>query len=170
MQKSSSYPKLSMRTIEHLAKMITGDNPLMPYRSGPKLVTFYNGHGSNEIYASGGGFPSRWDFSQQQLVKHNGTSAIIPIIEDAFDPLHFGNLDVALAVTEVNTYLERDRLEVVLTAEGARVRRTDGAAVAFVASRLAKREATFDAVRENVEKCESKLKSGDYTGAITNAR
>jgi len=55
-QQSSSYPKLSMRTIEHLAKMITAENPLMPNRGGPKLVTFYNGHGSNDIYASGGGF------------------------------------------------------------------------------------------------------------------
>jgi hypothetical protein len=133
------YPKLCMRTIEHLAKMITGDNPLMPYRGGPKLVTFYNGHGSDEIHASGGGFPSRWDFSQQQLVKHNGTSAIVPIIEDAFDPLHFDNLDVALAVAEVNSYLQRDRLEVVLTAEGARVRSTNGATVAFTASPMAKK-------------------------------
>jgi hypothetical protein len=159
-----------MRTIEYLARVVTGDNPLMPYRSGPKLVSFYNRHGSDEVYPSGGGFPSRWDFSQRQLLKHNGTPTIFAIIEDVFDPTNFGELDVRAAVAETNGYLKREGLELLVLADAAKVCTTNGAAVAFAPRPIAKREATFDAVRENIEKCEGKLKSGDYAGAITNAR
>jgi len=158
-----------MGTIEYLAKMIAGDNPLMPYRSGPKLVTFYNKHGSNEIYPTSG-FPSRWFFSQEQLKLHNGKASMFAIIEDAFDPLHFGDLDVASAVSEINHFLQRDQLQVVLSNGKAAVCDLVGASVNFTPSTMVVREASFDSIRRNISKCESKLQTADYDGAITNAR
>jgi integrase len=34
--------KISERTIKRLGEIITGDKALSPYRSGPKLVSFFN--------------------------------------------------------------------------------------------------------------------------------
>jgi len=50
--------KISERTIKRLGEIITGDKALSPYRSGPKLVSFFNDFGTNHTY--GQGFPSRW--------------------------------------------------------------------------------------------------------------
>jgi hypothetical protein len=48
--------KISERTIKRLGEIITGDKALSPYRSGPKLVGFFNDFRSNHAY--GQGFPS----------------------------------------------------------------------------------------------------------------
>jgi hypothetical protein len=39
--------KISERTIKRLAEIITGDQALSPYGSGPKLVSFFNDFGTN---------------------------------------------------------------------------------------------------------------------------
>jgi hypothetical protein len=48
--------KISERTIKRLGEIITGDKALSIYRSGPKLVGFFNDFRSNHAY--GQGFPS----------------------------------------------------------------------------------------------------------------
>ena len=57
--------KISERTIKRLGEIITGDKALSPYRSGPKLVSFFNDFGTNHTY--GDGFPSRWKFAEDCL-------------------------------------------------------------------------------------------------------
>ena len=52
--------KISERTIKRLGEIITGDKALSPYRSGPKLVSFFNDFGTNHAY--GQGFRSRIRF------------------------------------------------------------------------------------------------------------
>jgi integrase len=42
--------KISERTIKRLGEIITGDKALSPYRSGPKLVSFFNDFGTNHAY------------------------------------------------------------------------------------------------------------------------
>jgi hypothetical protein len=58
--------KISERTIKRLGEIITGDKALSPYRSGPKLVSFFNDFGTNHTY--GEGFPSRWKFAEDCLL------------------------------------------------------------------------------------------------------
>lgn len=41
--------KLSKRTLEELRKIINGDNTA-DYRSGPKLVDFFNDLGFDDVY------------------------------------------------------------------------------------------------------------------------
>lgn len=57
--------KLSERSIKRLAEIITGDKGLSPYRSGPKLVSFFNEFGCDHTY--GQGFPSRWMFAEERI-------------------------------------------------------------------------------------------------------
>jgi hypothetical protein len=49
--------KISERSVKRLGEIITGDKAMSPYRSGPKLVGFFNEFGTNHTY--GQGFPSR---------------------------------------------------------------------------------------------------------------
>ncbi len=47
--------KISERTVSAISQIITGDKAISPYRSGPKLVKFFNEFGTNAVY--GRGFP-----------------------------------------------------------------------------------------------------------------
>jgi hypothetical protein len=39
--------KISERSVKRLGEIITGDRAMSPYRSGPKLVGFFNDFGTN---------------------------------------------------------------------------------------------------------------------------
>jgi len=79
--------KLSERTIKRLGEIITGDKCLSPYRSGPKLVGFFNDLGTNHTY--GQGFPSRWSFAEDCIRQFNGTPTLKKVILSALDPRDF---------------------------------------------------------------------------------
>ena len=83
--------KLSMRSLESLGNIVTGDNKLSPYRSGPQLVRLFNEYGTNDIY--GQGFPSRWQFAQEKLVALNDTPALGSLIREVIDPREFMDTD-----------------------------------------------------------------------------
>lgn len=53
---------LSEKTLEKLRVLINEDTE---YRSGPKLVQFFNDLGFQDIY--GQGFPSRWMYTDEKL-------------------------------------------------------------------------------------------------------
>ena len=79
--------KISERTIKRLGEIITGDKTLSPFRSGPKLATFFNDLGTNHTY--GQGFPSRWRFAEDCLRQFNDTPILKRIILSALDPRDF---------------------------------------------------------------------------------
>lgn len=97
---------LSEKTLESLREMI---NERTEYRSGPKIIQFFNGLGFNDVY--GQGFPSRWKFTDDQLSKINGTAKIDECIKRVFAPINFvgrmGELDQLL--TDFNQYLAFDK-------------------------------------------------------------
>src|SRR5580692_8700768 len=116
--------KISERSIKRLAEIITGDKALSPYRSGPKLVSFFNDFGTNHTY--GQGFPSRWSFAEECLRGFNETATLKKIILSALDPRDFmgatvndrltgqnkpANLEDAL--TYLNEFLAYDGYEIV---------------------------------------------------------
>lgn len=41
--------KISERSISALAKIVTGDSQISPYRSGPVLVRLFNEFGANDV-------------------------------------------------------------------------------------------------------------------------
>src|ERR1700736_415606 len=63
--------KISERTVKRLGEIITGDKGILPYRGGPKLVSFFNECGTNHTY--GQGFPSRWMFAEECIRQFNDT-------------------------------------------------------------------------------------------------
>ncbi len=102
--------KLSQKTLEKLRNLI---NEETEYRSGPKLVSFFNDLGFNDVY--GKGFPSRWIYTDEKLSKLNGTADLDRCIKKLFAPVNyigrFEELDKF--INEFNQYLAFDKWQVV---------------------------------------------------------
>lgn len=101
---------LGKKTLECLREMI---NEKSEYRSGPKLVQFFNDLGFSDSY--GQGFPSRWFFTDERLAKINGTAALDQCIRNTFAPVNFiGRVqELDLLIKEFNQYLAFDKWRVV---------------------------------------------------------
>ena len=69
---------LTQKSLDKLRLLI---NEETEYRSGPKLVQFFNALGSNDSYEQG--FPSRWIFTDEKLKVINGTPEIDKCIRTA---------------------------------------------------------------------------------------
>ncbi len=172
--------KISERTIKRLGEIITGDKALSPYRSGPKLVTFFNDLGTNHTY--GQSFPSRWKFAEDCLRQFNDTPILKRIILSALDPRAFMGAtvydkasqqnkpaSVQDALTYLNEFLAYDGYEVVPHGKNYDVvDRTRGEILVDVKLEPSHLSRAF--IVEQIEKCRAKMGQGDYDGAITNAR
>jgi len=97
---------LCKKTLECLREMI---NEKSEYRSGPKLVQFFNDLGFSDSY--GQGFPSCWFFTDERLAKINGTPALDQCIRNTFAPVNFvGRIqELDLLIKEFNQYLAFDK-------------------------------------------------------------
>lgn len=60
---------LSENTLKELRDMI---NEKTTYRSGPALVCLFNKYGFHDTYGYGGGFPSRWIYTDDKLKRLMG--------------------------------------------------------------------------------------------------
>lgn len=101
---------LSNKTLEKLRELI---NEETEYRSGPKLVEFFNNLGFNDSY--GQGFPSRWMYTDEKLAKINGTPELDKCIKNVLAPVNFigkfQNLDEH--IRDFNQYLTFDKWKIV---------------------------------------------------------
>jgi len=101
---------LQPKTLEKLRLLI---NEETEYRGGPKLVTFFNNLGFNDSY--GQGFPSRWIYTDEKLVKINGTPELDKCIRSVFAPVNFiGNYEkLDKCISDFNQFLAFDKWKVV---------------------------------------------------------
>jgi hypothetical protein len=149
---------------------VTGDEGLSPYRSGPVLVRLFNDYGADDVY--GQGFPSRWDYAEQKLRALNDTPALAALIRHVLDPREFldTKFDLAKALEYLNTRLKYDGFEVVIETDLPKVRDLKGAAVECRHPFESSSEDGHAFIDEQIQKCEDKIRDGDFDGAITNAR
>jgi hypothetical protein len=109
--------KLSDRTLEGLAEMVTGDNGLFPYRSGSRIVQFFHR----------AGFPftepmhtRKW-WAKERLVELDLGASYTPdlpsddllrVISEVFDIMDFekDKKDITQALGALNTLLKREGL------------------------------------------------------------
>jgi hypothetical protein len=171
---------ISERTIKRLGEIITGDKGLSPYRSGPKLVAFFNELGTNHSYVQG--FPSRWSFAEDCIRQFNNTPEMRKVILSAVDPRDFIGATVydketrqnkpvnpQDAVNYLNESLAYDGFEIVPHGKAFDVvNKTRGEIMVDV--RLEPGHLSHAFIKEQIEKCRTKIEQGDYDGAITNAR
>lgn len=76
--------QLNKKSLEKLRELI---NEETQYRKGFELVNFFNDLGSNDIY--GQGFPSRWQYTDDKLLKLNGTADLDKCIKILFAPINY---------------------------------------------------------------------------------
>ena len=100
---------LNDTTLESLRDFI---NEKTVYRSGPKLVKFFNSLGFNDTYRD---FPSRWQYTDEKLNQINGTPEIEKCIKMLFAPQNFigdyKRLDDL--INEFNQYLAFDGWKII---------------------------------------------------------
>lgn len=169
--------KLPTRVLSAVGTVICGNpvdehGPVSPYRSGPDLVAFFNEFGGNDSYPTGGGFPSRWAYAEGRLADLNGTPQLCGAIEASVHPAFFlgTGFDQAKAVAHLNRFLDFDDLELRLAGKVYRLFPKGESLVQLETPPLAPRVLSPEFLVEQLAKCDAKLQSGDYDGAITNAR
>jgi len=101
---------LQDKSLEKLRLLI---NEETEYRSGPKLVSFFNDLGFNDSY--GQGFPSRWVYTDGKLTKINGTPELDKCIKKLFAPVNFIGRFTELDnfIKEFNQFLAFDKWKVI---------------------------------------------------------
>ncbi len=169
----AAYPsgmKLSARTISAFGKVVTGDEPVTQYRSGPKLVSLFNDFGGDDVY--GKGFPSRWQFAEDHIRRLNGAPALAALICHVLDPREFMDteFEVENALEFINPRLFYDGYEVIIENGLAKVRDLQGAAVECRHPFGGSENDGHAFIDEQIRKAEHKIRDSDYDGAITNAR
>jgi hypothetical protein len=162
--------RLSERTITAIGKIVTGDEKISPYRSGPQLVKLFNDYGANVVY--GQGFPSRWQYAEDKLRSLNTTSAIGAVLCRVLDPREFMDTEhnQQVACDYINARLKYDGYEVVIENGLAKIRDMNGVTVTFVHPFQGSEKEGHLFIDEQIKKSEMKIQEGDYDGAITNAR
>ena len=97
---------LSQKTLEKLRCLI---NEETEYRSGPRLVQFFNELGFRDEY--GQGFPARWYYTDDKLNQINGTTELADCIRKVLAPINFiGRLnDLDRLIGDFNQYLVFDK-------------------------------------------------------------
>ncbi len=162
--------KISERTISVLARIITGDSQISPYRTGPNLVQFFNELGSNDVYGSG--FPTRWYYAEGKVRELNDTSMLPKVFVSVLDPRDYYNTDFSNSSVseELNKYLKFDGYELRKDGEFYKVYDLNSNSVEFVLPGQAFPTISHQFIEDQIHKCDSKIFEGDYGGAITNAR
>jgi len=102
--------QLKPKTLEKLRLLI---NEETEYRSGPKLVSFFNGLGFNDSYSQV--FPPRWLYTDEKLTKINGTADMDKCIRKLFSPIcYLDRIDeLDSFIDEFNKYLAFDKWQVI---------------------------------------------------------
>ena len=116
--------RLGKKTLEELRKIINGDGT-SDYRSGPQLVTFFNGLGFNDSY--GQGFPSRWAYTDSRLDAINGSPELDKCLREVFAPINYVRRIQQLdkMISEFNQYLAFDKWKIIRENDIISFRRLD---------------------------------------------
>jgi hypothetical protein len=163
----TSEPFLSEFLVRNLTGSVTGDDGFFPYRKGADLVLLFNKFGFKDIYPESME-GSRRIYTQERIKRLKSFSELSKLIEIIVDPKAFFGLTITLenGLTHMNSYLNLDGFNVHQDGEKYRLFSTT--------TRIVEHKTTstlsHDFIIEQIEKSEEKLTSGDYDGAITNAR
>ena len=170
--------KLSTATLDQLAEVIAGENGFSPYRSGSKLVKFFNRFGENDVY--GQGFGSRVPYTRNKLDKFNNSKTMEQIVCAAFDFWNASEYRPSDAAKNFDPYLARNGYQLVLKHKYRTLDEKKQPTLkapyyvvvplnpnVFVEGCI--KELKHWEVVEHVEKAQSRIEMGDYAGAISSA-
>ena len=167
--------ELSAKSIEVLTEVISGGHPndepkdrVAPYRTGSELTNFFRPLGFEDRQVK----ISRRAYTNSRLHDINGTDKMKQAVTAALDPRHFHSTDYALqdAAEYVRIAIRHDGYDVVKRRQKYEVTQLTRELVDVEADFEKIEEVDQEYLTEQIQKCQVKISSGDYDGAITNAR
>ena len=164
--------KVSKQSISALGSVITGEANLSPYRSGRDLVAFFNQFCDVQDKYDGKGFPSRWMYAEEILRELNDSRQFTNALLAAVDPRHFldTDWDGGAVVEHLNRFLEYDGYAIRRQGLRWKVIAVAGDTVEVLNPFEGSADLTHEFIAQQLDKSKERLESGDYDGAITNAR
>jgi hypothetical protein len=161
---------LSEFLVRNLAGSVTGDDGLFPYRKGVELVLLFNKFGFKDIYPESIEGSRRF-YTSERIKQLKDFDDLKKLIEIIVDPKKFYGLDITIenAVNHINEYLKFDGYEVRYDGKSCRLFSNNTNNIKTVEHKTVS-ALSHDFIIEQIDKCEEKLATGDYDGAITNAR
>lgn len=151
---------LQEKSLEKLRNLI---NEETEYRSGPKLVSFFNDLGFKDSY--GQDFPSRWIFTDDKLTKINGTPELDKCIKKLFAPVNYigryNELDKF--ITEFNQFLALDNWKITRDNKNIYFKKTNDDDLDTVSYETFEKENDF--LEKQID--ETPLEKLDLDGTIT---
>ena len=169
--------RLSAKTLERLVEIVTGNSQVSPYRSGPQLIEFFGDFGENDTY--GKGFPSRAVYVLDKLKKFNGTETMENIVYAALDIWDEPAYDADGVASQFNKTLTRDGYRLVTMHRHGWMQENEYVSgepyfkirpiVENVVAAESLIGANHDAILEQVGKANTKIETGDFSGAIASA-
>ena len=155
---------ISEKAVTPLSKIICGDT-FGPYLQRWKLIEYFNNLGCGDEPEI---FPTRYRYVEERLRAINGTNKLAEAIEARLDPRDYidTSWDPAQVANEITKVIKYDGYEVVQQGDFFKVKlRNSGVVIGETIDVV-----SHDFIREQIQKCNDKLTSGDYNGAITNSR
>ncbi|AFZ22308.1 abortive infection family protein [Allocoleopsis franciscana] len=161
--------QISGITISQLALIITGDSNISPYRSRYQLIDFFQEIDSDNADRE---HLSRREYTECKIKEANGTSNLPIVFRNALDPRNFleTTFELEEVVKKLNVFLEYDKYKIVKIGEFYEVKDNRGMAVELELPFEGSTEISHVFIEEQIQKCERKIREGDFDGAITNAR
>jgi hypothetical protein len=165
-------PRLSVRTLSIVADVVCGnaiadDVSLSPYRRYVDIDAFFEHDLGLESADLEGG--SRHQHAEAWLRRYNATDELTTILEAVVGPASFAgsDMDPVPAVAHLNSVLRAEGYQLIRAGTGYKLVGRTGVEVPAAAP---DNPLSDEYVREIADKCRVKLETGDYDGAITNAR
>lgn len=163
---------LSERTIDLLGKIVAGDDERFPYRKGYQLVAFFNELGFNDEYLT----TTRWVYAASRiakLIEDEGITGLRKVFNALLIKRDFvlANKDMEKAVDFLRVIIEPDGLKLISLGDGKYHLTMQNVTDVCLKEPFPETEVfTREFINQQIIKCEVKLASGDFDGAITNAR
>jgi hypothetical protein len=167
-----SAPRLSVRTLGIIADVVCGNAgadevSLSPYRRYVDIDAFFEHDLGLESAELEGG--SRHQRAEAWLRRYNATDELTKIVEAVVGPASFAGstMEPGPAVAYLNSALNAEGHQLIRAGTGYKLA---GRTTVEVAAAPPGNPLSDDYARELADKCRVKLETGDYDGAITNAR
>jgi hypothetical protein len=154
--------------VRNLTDSVTGDDGFFPYRKGQALVLLFNRFGFKDMYPESLEGSSRSIYTRERIKQTKDLGALKKLVETIVDPKEFFELGITIdnAVVHLNEYLKLEGYEV----------RHDGSKYQLFSNDVKIIEPktvntiSHEFITEQIDKCQEKIATADYDGAITNAR
>lgn len=173
--------KLKFNTLDALTKIINGEIEGTIYKTGPKIIKFFNELYENWTYQDDFAGLSRGSFTERTLNGYNDTEKIRAVIVLALDVCFFQDSDNKLSHEEVvenqkkvidflNTRLLRDGYKAETLEDGSVRILTTKNHIVQIGGENQIAIISNDFISSQQTKCSEKISVNDFEGAITNAR